>query len=135
MKSKKRRGILLALLGLLNNCTGIPAKQDLGPKITGCVLSVQDAGFYCTDGQENSFFVSFTDARPLQCISGTNLESFFKGCKTGKLVKVTWCGVEAGKAACTDERGGVSTPDIATLDNYFCLSPKDLARVSERCSL
>jgi hypothetical protein len=127
--------VKLYLLNLLLMLVFISCKS--GPKVTGCVVDATNNSFQCYHaGDKEGFYVSLYDGRKLRCTSPEQMEDFLKSCKKGKIIEVLLCSYDPDKGAfgCANSGGGIPVYiGLPEVDNYFCLSDKDLKRVKERC--
>ena len=105
---------VLPALFLLCSCASVPDKTNSGPDVTACVVDRSQMGYQCAGPDHESFFVPFDTLPVLNCVTTTQLESFFKSCKRKEKPELEFC-----------------TQNCA--DNSFCTYEKDWNRILDRC--
>ncbi len=113
--------------GLVNNCAH-------GVRTQICVVDTVNLGFQCvSDDHKTGFYLPFDKGTDLLCASPAQTESFLKACKEHHPIDITLCSYRDASFLCTNSTGERIIIPPHEADNYFCLTPRDRARVLERC--
>lgn len=125
-----RRAALLALFAAW--VSGASCVHGL--RVTGCVVDPPLKGYDCYHGRTGEEFRPFEDPRVLKCTSALDAEAFLKACKLEHVVlSIPWCTFGGGVFDCLRADGTHYTLSVDQATNYYCLSPKDIGRISQRC--
>lgn len=107
---------------------------DQGPVVTSCVVDLASGGYQCATYDKDPFFLPFKDARAMECIAPMDLETSLKACKKGKKIEVQVCTISEQDVSCQSPVATATTKTLSSMDNYFCLTPTDRARLLQRCT-
>jgi hypothetical protein len=109
-----------------------------GPKVSACIVDYKNNKFQCMHYKNGPFEMSFQEGHELLCSSPDDTNEFLKSCKIGpKPAEVTLCSYrrEWSDFRCVEPDGDSFSLVVEAAENYFCLSPRDLKRVIERCKV
>lgn len=113
-----------------------PSSVIQGPKVEGCVVDAESEGYQCVEYPEKERFIPFSMGQDLECMSPADLENMLLSCRR-KTVDLTLCAVnyEADLFSCIDPHNEEFEISLEDADNFFCMSPGHLQRVTDRCSV
>lgn len=139
MTRARRLSLLLAILGICNNCGTVEKVEDKyidqGPIVTSCVVDMKNGGYQCGRiDQADPFFLSFSDAATMVCVSPMDLEDSLKACKKGEVLIVPLCTISNRLVACQDIEAKPVVKDLTEMDNFWCLNQVDRNRLLQRCN-
>src|SRR5205085_5022990 len=107
MKREKQFWDFFLLFVLLSNgCAHVEEKVvDVGPLVEGCAIDLQAGGYQCARIDQDPFFVSFKEAKPMECIAPVDLEATLKSCRNKKIIQTMICTIIEGLPLCFDPKG------------------------------
>lgn len=129
--------LLRAWLVLSVTLALLSCSKPAGPAITGCLVDTARNGFDCVIYPHTRYYTNYKTGMNLECASPSDVETFLKACKNGKVATITLCQLDAGLSYfhCKDPNGVLFQLALNGADNYFCMNEQDRQRIIQRCNV